>query len=96
MAAGEAALRTINSNLDQVIGPGVDLVEGDPPKAYQLLSAAWDGIVIARAANVPASTLDPLQAKTVANLDRLFRVVPVAAATLLRPRAPRPRSTSRR
>jgi hypothetical protein len=83
VAAGEAALRTINSNLDQVIGPGVDLVEGDPPKAYQLLSAAWDGIETAQAANVPASTLDPLKAKTVANLDRLFRVVPVAAATLL-------------
>ncbi len=82
VAAGEAALRTINSNLDQVTGPGVDLVVGDPPKAYQLLSAAWDGLATARAANVPASTLDPLEAKTISGLDRLFRVVPVAAATL--------------
>jgi len=32
---------------------------------------------------VPAATLDPLRARTVAGLDRLFRVVPVGAATIL-------------
>jgi hypothetical protein len=83
VAAGEAALRTINDNLDQVVGPGVDLVVGDPQKAYQLLSAAWDGLATAKAANVPATTLDPLRAETVSGLDRLFRVVPVGAATIL-------------
>ncbi|HLO36274.1 MAG TPA: hypothetical protein VK194_09335, partial [Candidatus Deferrimicrobium sp.] len=83
VAAGEAALRTINANLDEVFGPGVDLVNGDPQKAYELLSAAWDGLEAAKAANVPATTLEPLRAKTVAGLDRLFHVVPVAAATIL-------------
>jgi hypothetical protein len=83
VAAGEAALKTINANLDQVFGPGVDLVEGDPQKAFQLLSGAWDGIATATAANVPASTLTPLRAKTLAGLDRLFHVVPVAGATVL-------------
>ncbi len=82
-AAGVAAVRAINANLDQVFAPGVDLVVGDPNKAYQLLSAAWDQIVTATAANVPASTLDPLRARTAAGLDRLFNVVPVAAATIL-------------
>ena len=83
-AAGEDALRKINANLDQVFGPGgVDLVDGDPQKAYQLLSAAWDQIVIATTANVPAATLDPLRTKTLAGLDRLFHVEPVAAATIL-------------
>ncbi|MEA2549164.1 MAG: family protein phosphatase [Chloroflexota bacterium] len=82
-AAGVAAVRTINANLDQVFAPGVDLVVGDPTKAYQLLSAAWDQIETAKAANVPAVTLDPLRATTQAGLDRLFHVVPVAAATIL-------------
>jgi hypothetical protein len=83
VAAGEAALRTINANLDTVFAPGVNLVEGDPQKAYELLSVAWDQIAIAKAANVPAKTLDPLRAKTVTGLDALFHVVPVAAATIL-------------
>jgi hypothetical protein len=83
VAAGNAALQTINDNLDQVTGPGVDLVVGDPQRAYQLLSAAWDGLTVAQAANVPATTLNPLRAETIAGLDRLFRVVPVGAATIL-------------
>ena len=82
-AAGDAAIRAINANLDQVFGPGVDLVDGDPQKAYQLLSAAYDQITAAKAANVPAATLDPLRTKTLDGLDRLFHVVPVAAATIL-------------
>ncbi|HEX2756144.1 MAG TPA: hypothetical protein VHM48_11805 [Candidatus Limnocylindrales bacterium] len=83
-AAGADAIRKINANLDQVFGPGgVDLVDGDPQKAYQLLSAAWDELAIATKANLPAATLDPLRAKTLGGLDRLFHVVPVAAATIL-------------
>jgi hypothetical protein len=83
-AVGVAAVRAINTDLDQVFGPnGVDLVAGDPQKAYQLLSAAWDQLNTAKAANVPAAILDPLRAKTLGGLDRLFHVVPVAAATIL-------------
>ncbi|MBA2381461.1 MAG: hypothetical protein H0V73_05050, partial [Chloroflexi bacterium] len=59
------------------------LVQGDPQKAFQLLSAAYKGLDAASAANVPASALDPLRAKTIDGLDRLFGVVPVAAATIL-------------
>ena len=83
MAAGEAALRTIRANLGQVFGPGVDLVEGDPKKAYELLSATWTALADAETARVPAATLDPLRAETKAGLDRLHRVVPVDAATIL-------------
>lgn len=83
MAAGEAALRTIRANLGQVFGPGVDLVEGDPKKAYELLSATWTALAEAETARVPAATLDPLRAETRAGLDRLHRVVPVEAATIL-------------
>ncbi len=83
VAAGEAAIRTINANLNQVFAPGVDLTDGDPQKAYELLSATWTAIQAAGQANVPESTLAPLRAKTRAGLDRLYKVVPVAAATIL-------------
>ena len=82
-AAGADALRAINDDLNQVFAPGVDLVVGDPQKAFNLLSSALAEIKIADSANVPAATLDPLRVKAVAGLDRLFKVVPVAAATLL-------------
>ena len=82
VAAAEAALDTINASLNQVFAPGVDLVDGDPAKAYELLSKAWAAIGTAEGI-VPAATLDPLRAKTLAGLDRLFHVVPVAAATIL-------------
>jgi hypothetical protein len=83
VAAGEAALRTIRANLGEVFAPGVDLVEGDPRKAYELLSAAWTSIDAAEAARVPSTTLAPLRAQARAGLDRLYRVRPVAAATVL-------------
>ena len=82
VAAAQAALETINDSLNQVFAPGVNLVEGDPAKAYTLLSRAWDAIGTAKG-TIPAVTLDPLRSKTEAGLDQLFRVVPVAAATIL-------------
>ncbi|MEA2520087.1 MAG: family protein phosphatase, partial [Chloroflexota bacterium] len=59
IAAGDAALRTIRANLGEVFAPGVDLVDGDPRKAFGLLSAAWQAIDDAEAARIPAATLDP-------------------------------------
>jgi hypothetical protein len=83
LSTGEAALRTIRTNLAQVFGPGINLVEGDPAKAHELLIGAYDAIDAARKANVPAGTLDPLNAQVVAGLDRLYHVVPVGAATVM-------------
>jgi hypothetical protein len=83
LTAGEAALKTIRGNLGQVFAPGVDLVDGDPKKALDLLTGAYQAIDAARNANVPATTLDPLRAQTVAGLDRLYKVVPVGAATVI-------------
>jgi hypothetical protein len=82
VAAAEAALQTINDSLNQVFAPGVDLVTGDPTKAYALLSKAWDAIGTAKG-TIPVATLDPLRAKTLGGLDKLFHVVPVSAATIL-------------
>jgi hypothetical protein len=83
VAAGEAAVRTINDSLNEVFGPGIDLVRDDPRKAYELLTRAWGEISSAEKANVPGATLDPLKVKTLAGLNRLYGVVPVAAATIL-------------
>ena len=83
LTAGEAALRTIRANLGQVFAPGVNLVVDEPAQAHDLLMAAYQAIGAAAAANVPASTLDPLRAQTTQGLDALFHVVPVGAAKVL-------------
>jgi hypothetical protein len=83
VTAAEAALRTIRADLGQVFAPGVDLVEGDPGKAMQLLSEAYQAVDAAKAANVPPATIDPLKAQVIDGLDRLFHVVPVDSATIL-------------
>ncbi len=83
LTAGEAALKTIRTNLGKVFAPGVDLVDGDPAQALELLTGAYQAIDTAQKASVPAATLDPLRAQTIGGLDRLYKVVPVAAATVV-------------
>ena len=83
LTVGEAALRTARQNLDEVFGPGVDLVDGDPPKALELLTEAYEALEVAATNRVPNSTIAPLRAEAVAGLDRLYGVVPVAAATII-------------
>ena len=83
VTVAEAALRTIRTNLGEVFAPGVDLVEGDPGKAMRLLTDAYRAVDDATAASVPAATLDPLRARVLGGLDRLYRVVPVGPGTIL-------------
>ena len=81
--AGDAALRSAKDNLSKVFGPGIDLVTGDPPKALDLLTKAYQQLDIASNNFIPASTVAPLRKQTVAGLDRLYGVVPVAPATVI-------------
>jgi hypothetical protein len=83
LTAGEAALKTIRSNLGKVFAPGVNLVLGDPAQAHDLLIGAYQAIDAAAKADVPASTLDPLRLQTTQGLDTLFHVVPVGAAKVI-------------
>jgi hypothetical protein len=83
LTAGEAALRTARNNLAEVFGPGVDLVDGDPPKALELLTQAYQSLEDAAGNQVPATTIRPLRDQAVEGLDRLYGVVPVAAATVV-------------
>ena len=81
--AGDAALRTAKDNLSKVFGPGIDLVTGDPPKALDLLTKTYQELDTASQNFIPAATIDPLRKQTVAGLDRLYGVVPVAPATVI-------------
>lgn len=78
VTVGERALRETREALAEVFGPGVDLVEDDPPRALELLTAAHASVDEAAEAGVSEATLGPLRADIVAGLDRLYGVVPVA------------------
>jgi hypothetical protein len=80
--AGQAALDSAREKLDQVNGPGIDLVVDDPKKAMKLLTEAYAALATAESSKVSAAVLDPLRAKVVAGLDRLYGVVPVASTDL--------------
>ncbi|MFP5343452.1 MAG: hypothetical protein ACLGIJ_11095 [Candidatus Limnocylindria bacterium] len=80
--AGQTALDAARTKIDQVFGPGIDLVEDDPVEALDLLNGAFADLEAAEAANVSARVLDPLRAQVVAGLDRLFGVVEVESTDL--------------
>ncbi len=83
LTVGEAALRTARDNIGEVFGPGVDLVDGDPSRALELLTGAYAALDTAAKNEVPASTINPLRKQAQAGLDRLYGVVPVAPATIV-------------
>src|SRR4029079_3918008 len=76
--AGEKALDQARADLAKVTGSGIDLVTDDPDQALDLLTAAHEQLAIAQRASVSPTVIAPLMAKTIAGLDRLYGVVPVA------------------
>ena len=80
--SAEAAIGRARTNLNRVIGPGIDLVVSDPELAEDLLTEAHEAIEVADRANVPESTLAPLRTRIVAALDRLYEMVDVASTDL--------------
>ena len=80
--AAAGAVDKARTNLARVIGPGIDLVANDPNKAEDLLTEAYQALKAADAANVPASTVDPLRRQVVAALDRLYGMVDVASTSI--------------
>jgi hypothetical protein len=82
--AGDAALKTAQDNLAKVFAPGgVDLVEGDPTQAMTLLTAAYTALQTAATNRIPATTIAPYLKQAIGGLDRLYKVVPVAAAKVV-------------
>ena len=80
--AGQKALDQARADLAKVSGPGVDLIADDSGQALRLLTDAYKQLDMAQGANVGASVLAPLRSQTVAGLDRLYGVVPVASTVL--------------
>jgi hypothetical protein len=80
--AAAGAVDKARANLARVIGPGIDLVANDPRKAEQLLTEAYQALDAAEAANVPASTIEPIRRQVVASLDRLYNMVDIASTQL--------------
>jgi hypothetical protein len=80
--AGQNALDLAKADLAKVTGPGIDLISDDRDQALELLTDAYQQLDVAAGADVSAAVIDPLRAETVAGLDRLYGVVPVASSTL--------------
>ncbi len=82
VTAGQLAIDTARENLARVSGPGIDLIADDPDQARELLTDAYGQLEAAEAARVGQTVIAPLRARTIASLDRLYGVVPVASETL--------------
>ena len=80
--SAEAAIGRARTNLNRVIGPGIDLVVSDPDLAEELLTEAHEALEVADRANVPETTLAPLRTRIVAALDRLYEMVDVASTVV--------------
>jgi hypothetical protein len=80
--AGQRALDAARANLAKLTGPGIDLVADEPDQALELLTDTLNELDAAAAAKVSSTVIAPLRAKTVAGLDRLYGVVPVASTRL--------------
>ena len=79
---GQKALDQARADLAKVTGSGIDLITDDPQQALQLLTDAHQQLDAAAEASVSAAVIAPLQAQTVAGLDRLYGVVDVASTVL--------------
>jgi hypothetical protein len=82
LSTGQQALQAARKALDQVKGPGIDLIRDEPRKALALLTTAHEQLDTAAANGIPRATVDPLRKEAVAGLDRLYGVVPVRSSTL--------------
>ena len=82
ITVAQHAFETAQTALEQVSGPGVDLVSNDPKRALDLLSTAYSELATAQNAGYPLSEIAPLRTQTVAGLDRLYGVVPIVSSTV--------------
>jgi hypothetical protein len=79
VTAGQQALESAQESIRLVYDNGADLVTDDPTKAMQLLTNAYEDLKKAAAADIPPSTITPLQRRVVAGLDDLYGVAEVTA-----------------
>ena len=82
LTTAQRAFDAARAALDQVTGPGIDLVANDPRRAEDLLTTAYNELDKAENAGYPIGQIGPLRLTTVAGLDRLYGVVEVHSSTL--------------
>jgi serine/threonine protein phosphatase PrpC len=82
LTAAESAFDAAKAALDQVSGPGVDLIADDPRHALALLTTAYQQLDVAEKAGYPSAQVAPLRATALAGLDRLYGVTKVRTAPL--------------
>jgi hypothetical protein len=80
--AGQKAIDQARADLAKVSGPGIDLITDDRSQALKLLTDAYTQLDRAQAAKVGSSVVTPLRTQTIAGLDRVYGVVPVASSVL--------------
>jgi hypothetical protein len=81
--AGRDAIERAKTDLAQVSGPGIDLIESDRTEALRLLTDAYQQLDVASAAHISERELGPVRTQVVAGLDRIYGVVTVASTTVL-------------
>ncbi|MGH2513707.1 MAG: hypothetical protein ACRDGQ_13595, partial [Candidatus Limnocylindrales bacterium] len=79
ITAAQRAFQAAQADLDQVNGPGVDLVKNDSNRAQQLLDDAWRQLDAAEQAGVSAAVTAPLRDRARSGLDELYHMVQVSA-----------------
>ncbi|MGH2465140.1 MAG: hypothetical protein ACRDGI_06735, partial [Candidatus Limnocylindrales bacterium] len=77
ITAAQRAFEAAQSDLSQVSGNGVDLVQNDHSRAQQLLADAWQQLAAAEAAGISPSVTAPLRAQAEASLNELYHMLPV-------------------
>jgi hypothetical protein len=80
--AGQDALDLAKKNLALVIGPGIDLIQDEPVRAKELLTAAYAALDTAEDAKMSQGLIAPIRTDVIAGLDRLYGVVEVASTPL--------------
>jgi hypothetical protein len=78
----QGAIELARTNLNRVIGPGIDLVVNDPRRAEDLLTQAYAALDTAERASAPAATIAPLRTQIVAALDRLYGMTDVSSSPI--------------
>ena len=79
LKASEQAFKDAQAALNEVTGPGVDLITNDPGRALTLLNTAYTQLDQAENDGYPIAQIKPLRAQALAGLDRLYGVKVVAS-----------------
>ena len=82
LTAAERAFNDAQASLDEVTGPGVDLITDDRNRALELLNSAYASLDQAENDGYPIVQIAPLRAQALAGLDRLYGVQNITSSSI--------------